>query len=84
MKTEQLYRILKVADEYVDLATAEIQKVKKDNRSLSSFSYEWCDVVIKDFEKTKEHIHQLSETQLVGSSEETKDYKEHNKRMRGE
>ena len=83
MKTEQLYRLLKVVDEYCNYALTEIHKVKKDNKSVSSFSNEWCDVVIKDLEKTKEDIHQLSETQLVGSSEETENYKEHNERERG-
>ena len=49
MKTEQLYRILKVADEYVDLATAEIQKVKKElyeiiaNHSKQPYEKVWED-----------------------------------------
>lgn len=81
MKTEQLYRLLKVADEYCNLANAEIQKIKKDNRSTSSFSYDWCDAVIKDLDKTKQSIHHLSETQLVGSSEEQEKIKEHNRRI---
>lgn len=80
MKTEQLYRLLKVVDEYCNYALAEIQKVKKDNRSVSSFSYDWCDAVIKDLNKTKQSIHHLSQTQLVGSSEEQEKIKEHNKR----
>lgn len=81
METEQLYRLLKVADEYCNLATAEIKKVRKDNRSLTLHSDGWFDAVIKDLEKTKEDIHHLSETQLVGSSEESESYKEHNKRV---